>query len=228
MGNPVQHDLEAAKIDLSHQEMERLVRNLHEIWECFSVDGDGNPTGVEWLPVEGIANALADDLGYEDMAEFEDALGGSFNEFLDKLPRIEKKEDNGRWFFKILPEPPQSEWKPTRMTLHILNRSDLWHVCLKSPHARIEIPELEFEISTDGKKAIDSIYNHIAGAIFNLGNYVSSARHTLSPDHAGKIMETVEALNVLLDVEKPWTWIVHDPSGMSEFKPMRDVLVEYL
>lgn len=48
------------------------------------------------------------------------------------------------------------------MTLTVQSRADLWRVCLKSPHARIEIPELEFEVSVDGKKQIDSIYNHIA------------------------------------------------------------------
>ena len=68
MGNPAVPDdgdeLQKYKIDMSHQEMERLVRNLHEIWDCFSIDGDGAPTGVEWLPVEGIATALCDDLGY--------------------------------------------------------------------------------------------------------------------------------------------------------------------
>jgi hypothetical protein len=36
----------------------------------------------------------------------------------------------------------------------------------------VEIPELEFEISADGKKRIDSLYNHIAQAVFNLGNHV--------------------------------------------------------
>ncbi len=45
-------------------------------------------------------------------------------------------------------------------------------MCLKSPHATVEIPELEFEISADGKKRIDSLYNHIAQAVFNLGNHV--------------------------------------------------------
>lgn len=228
MGNPINQGLEGSRIDLSHQEMERLVRNLHEIWDCFATDGEGNATGVEWLPVDGIGMALVDDLGYEDIAEFEDALGGSFGDFLDKLPGIEKKLDNDRWFFKVLPEPPQSEWKPVRMTLQVLNRSDLWRVCLKSPYARIEIPELEFEVSVDGKRTIDSIYNHIGSAVFNLGQYVSSSRHAMSEHDAGKIMETVEALNVLLDVEKPWTWVVHDPSGLSEFKPSDGVVVEYL
>ncbi|GIL88759.1 hypothetical protein Vretimale_17208 [Volvox reticuliferus] len=226
MGNPV-NDLERTKIDLSHQEMDRLLTELESIWQAFTVGPDG-PTGVEWLPVTGIAEALREDLGYEDVAEFEDALGGNFSDFLDKLPRIVKKETDGRVYFQILPEPPREEWKATRQTLTIQNRSDLWRVCLKSPHARVEIPELEFEISADGKKHIDSIYNHITQAIFNLGNYVSSTRATMPPDTAARIMETVEQLNVLLDVETPWTWILHDPSGTSVVKPADGVLVEEL
>lgn len=67
MGNPA-NDLERTKIDLSHQEMERLVTELESIWQAFTVGVDG-PTGVEWLPVNGIAEALRDDLGYEDMPE---------------------------------------------------------------------------------------------------------------------------------------------------------------
>jgi hypothetical protein len=41
-----------------------------------------------------------------------------------------------------------------------------------------------------------------------------------------KIMECVEQLNQLLDVDAPWTWIVHDPSGQSDFSDMADVVVE--
>jgi hypothetical protein len=39
-------------------------------------------------------------------------------------------------------------------------------------------------------------------------------------------METVEELNRLLDVDTPWTCIVHDPSGLSEFGDMDQVEVE--
>ncbi|GFR43978.1 hypothetical protein Agub_g5122 [Astrephomene gubernaculifera] len=226
MGNPnITQELERTKIDLSHQEMDRLVTELENIWAAFTVNDEG-PSGIEWLPVQGIAEALREDLGYEDMAEFEDALGGSFGDFLDKLPRVVKKEQEGRVYFQITPEPPRDQWRATRLTLTVQSRADLWRVCLKSPHARVEIPELEFEISADGKKHVDSIYNHIAQSVFNLGNYVSSSRGSLPPDTATRIMETVEALNVLLDVEKPWTWVVHDPSGTSELKPAEGVLVD--
>mmetsp|Transcript_2250 Transcript_2250/g.3414 ORF Transcript_2250/g.3414 Transcript_2250/m.3414 type:complete len:233 (-) Transcript_2250:759-1457(-) len=223
-----------AKIDLSHQEMERLVSELERMYDsfCVFVDENGNKssTGCEWLPVNGISQALYEDLGYEDLAEFEDALGCDFTTFLSKLPLVEIKEEDGRKYFKILLPPPRSEWKPVKMTFIVQNRQDLWKVCLKSAHATIEIPELEFEISVDGKKKIDSIYNHIASAIFNLGNYVGDARRvgSLSLDHAEKIMDTVENLNKLLDVEKPFTWIVHDPSGTSVMKPTTGVLVSEL
>lgn len=35
------------------------------------------------------------------------------------------------------------------------------------------------------------------------------ANSGLSEDHKNKIMDTVIALNILLDVPKPYTWIVH-------------------
>ena len=76
------------------------------------------------------------------------------------LPPVQ--EENGKEYFQIQAEPPRDQWVAKRMTLVVQNRADLWRVCLKSPHARVEIPELEFEINVDGKKHIDSIYNHIA------------------------------------------------------------------
>lgn len=228
MGIPVSNSglLEASKIDMSHQEMDRLVTELEGIWSSFAIDGDGQPTGVEWLPVDHVGSALCNDLGYEDMPEFEDALKGTFEAFLDHLPHVIKEVRNGRAYFQIRPDPPQSSWRACKMTVKIESTKDLWRVCLKSPNARIEIPELEFEISADGKRHIDSIYNHIAAAVYNLGNYVRQAGSSLSEDHKSKIMDTVIALNIFLDVPKPFTWILHDPSGSSEFKPMEDVEVE--
>eukprot|EP00877_Chromochloris_zofingiensis_P000781 jgi/Chrzof1/10703/Cz05g09120.t1 len=230
MGIPFPHTgsglLDKVKIDMSHQEMDRLVTELETMWQQFTQDGDGQPTGIEWLPADNVAEALCKDLGYEDIDEFEDALKGSFVDFLDNLPHIVKKTENGRVFFQVKPEPPKEEWRPVKMTVHVNDVKDLWRVCLKSPHARIEIPELEFEISADGKRHIDSIYNHIGSAVYNLGNYVRQPGSGLSDDHKEKIMDTVLALNEYLDVPKPWTWILHDPSGMSEFNPMEGVTVE--
>lgn len=33
-------------------------------------------------------------------------------------------------------------------------------------------------------------------------------------------------LNGLLDLEQPWTWVLHDPSGQSSFQHMERVVVE--
>ena len=237
--------------------MDRLVTELEAIWNSIAVDGEGQPTGVEWLPVDHVGHALCTDLGYEDMPEFEDALKGAggggggvcaalrrwgwrqgaggpralwgprssktsraqhhttnttthntnntqqhqhrpgtFEAFLDHLPHVVKETRDGRCFFQIRPEPPRESWVPCKMTVRIESTKDLWRVCLKSPYARIEIPELEFEISADGKRHIDSVYNHIGAAIYNLGNYVRQAGAALSEDHKSKIMDTVIALNV--------------------------------
>lgn len=35
---------------------------------------------------------------------------------------------------------------PVKMVLRITDRKQLWNVCYKSQHARVEIPELEFEV----------------------------------------------------------------------------------
>ncbi|KAI8463868.1 MAG: hypothetical protein J3K34DRAFT_134373 [Monoraphidium minutum] len=212
MGIPVSNSglLEASKIDLSHQEMDRLVSELEGIWGSFAKDHEGNPTGVEWLPVDHVGQALCTDLGYEDMPEFEDALKGSFESFLDNLPNVIKEVRNGRAFFQIRPDPKQEEWVDCVMTCACACMC--WRVCGGGVQG--------------GQKYtshIDSIYNHIASAIFNLGNYVRQAGGSLTEDQKSKIMDTVIALNVFLDVPEPFTWILHDPSGSSEFKPMDGV-----
>lgn len=38
-------------------------------------------------------------------------------------------------------------------------------------------------------------------------------------------MDCVGDLNKLLDVDEPWTWVVHDPSGLSTFSDMSKVEV---
>jgi hypothetical protein len=78
-----------------------------------------------------------------------------------------------RHYFALKADPPRSAWRGLKLTVQIKDTSDLWRVCLKSKWARIEIPELEFEISADGKRHTDSIYNHIASAVDTLSTFVS-------------------------------------------------------
>jgi hypothetical protein len=98
MGRPIDGEgLLGASMDLSHQEMSRLVGHLEELWSGFTQDGDGNSNGCEWLPVEQVGQLMCQELGYEDEPEFEDALKGSFTEFLGRLPHVVlKNNENGR------------------------------------------------------------------------------------------------------------------------------------
>ena len=70
---------------------------------------------------------------------------------------------------------------------------------------------------------IDTIYNHIGSAIFNLGQHARSNRENMDEATREKIVDTVIALNLLLDVDNPWHFVVEDPSGLSAFKPEDEV-----
>lgn len=152
----------------------------------------------------------------------QDALNGTFEDFLRAIPIIETKEENDTVYFKFKPEL-ESEWKPKRWTIKMTDRSQLWWVVFKSPVARIEIPELDFEVGATGQKHIDSIYNHIGAAVFNLTEHVKGAG--LPEDQQEKMMECIIGLHSLLDVDEPWTFILHDPSGTSEFANLDGVEV---
>ena len=206
----------------SHQEMERIVNEMDEILKF-------QPDTTAWLPVEQIGSMLTHELGYEDKDEFEDALKGTFEEFCRTLPHLEVREkDGGESRCEMRLRVDDREERPMRMVCRVESRSDLYRVCFKAPDAKVEIPELEFEIGADQKNRIDTIYNHIGAAILNLGRYVAQASEAeLNDDNRNKIVDTITLLNILLDVEKPWTFIVHDPKGKSEFKPTEGVEVTY-
>lgn len=64
-----------------------------------TTNGSG-PHGIssyhtEWLPLNKIENLLIEELCYEDQAEFESALCGSFADFLTNLPHVTLKEQDG-------------------------------------------------------------------------------------------------------------------------------------
>ena len=150
----------------------------------------------------------------------QDALKGSFTDFLQALPHIETKlQDDGSFaqgklVFRMKPYPPVEERKMFIKTFKLTKREDLWRICHKAPCAVVEIPEIEFEIGADAKRKIDSIYNHIASAVYNLSMHVSMMGEGISSDQRERICETIESLNTLLDVEKPWTFMLHDRTGL--------------
>jgi hypothetical protein len=48
------------------------------------------------MPIEGLEAIMLTTLGYEDVGQFEDALGGSFYQFIQALPHMESKiQDDG-------------------------------------------------------------------------------------------------------------------------------------
>ena len=64
-------------------------------WPCCTQDENGTSNGCEWLPVAQVGNLMREELGYEDEPEFEDALHGSFSDWLNCLPHVVKKPKNG-------------------------------------------------------------------------------------------------------------------------------------
>lgn len=215
----LQHRLEQ-KLSIGHQEIDRIIDEVEQIFASAPVD---------WLLLEPIGNMMLHEM-YEDFDEFEDAIGGSFEEFLGAMPHIElrKNPDSGKTEFKVLAPDPDAP--PCTMTLRITSRNDLWRVLHKSPEAALRIPHLEFEIGADSKRRIDSVYNHISQAVWNLGAHLrSQVGHGGTPvGDSANILATVDALEALLDVEEPFDIVIDDPTGGSSIKPMDGVVVEEL
>eukprot|EP00919_Chromeraceae_sp_WS-2016_P045425 GHVR01108154.1.p1 GENE.GHVR01108154.1~~GHVR01108154.1.p1 ORF type:complete len:259 (+),score=74.65 GHVR01108154.1:139-915(+) len=217
--------LSSLPIDISHQEMERIIDCIEKCYNYFAYNDEG-PTGCEWLPCYGTCEMLCEELGYEDISEFEDAIKNNFTDFIKILPNIITKEENGKIYLKVKEEPKQCEWVGKSISVNIITRADLWRVCLKSKYGCIEIPHIEFVISSDGRRAIDTFYNHICNAKYNLGNYMS--RCSMTEGDKCNVTTTLHALTQCLDVEYPFTIIINDPSGISEVKPMDGVSVTKL
>ena len=78
------------------------------------------------------------------------------------------------------------------------------------------IPELEFEIAGVEKNVADSIYNHVARAVTNLEQHAQRNKDAAS---ASNILVAVEELRQCLDLDRSWTFEVHDPEGICEFTP---------
>ena len=166
------------KLAVGHQELDRIVDEVEQVFESVA------QAGVEWLSVQA-AGQMVQQLNdwYEDFDEMEDAVGGNFEAFLRRFPQFELRvnPEGGATEFKVLPPDPDAP--PTMMTLQVKERSDLWRVLYKSPEASIRIPHLEFEIGADSKRRIDTVYNHITNAVWNLSAHLRSQVGELSLIH---------------------------------------------
>ncbi|KAJ3147908.1 hypothetical protein HDU86_007653 [Geranomyces michiganensis] len=204
-------------LDLAHQETDRIIEELEKLYHAAAATPDTR------LPIANIAHLLTLELGYEDLAEFEDSLHGTFTQFLLAIPEIDV--DLHTQTFRFKPPPDANDWVHKRWTINVSHRDQLWWVLSKSPHARIEIPEIEFEIAPDGQRHIDSFYNHIASAAYNISRHATTIKDD-NESAATAMADTVASLHSLLDLDRPFTIIIHDPSGTSDFANITDVEVE--
>lgn len=149
---------------------------------------------------------------------------GRHQQLPENAAQLEARARAGVQKFRMKPPPPPEECVPTKLSIRVTTREDLWRVCLKAPHATACIPELEFEVGPDSKRHIDSIYNHVAQAIFNLTTHMRNNKGAFVDADTENIADTLAALTGLLDLERPWTWEVKDPNGMSEIKPIDGVV----
>merc|ERR1712217_696546 len=158
---------------------------------------------------------MFNDLGYEDMDEFEDAIQGSFQDFLRAFPHIVVKEEGDKWFYKVLsPEPAP----PRKLYITVSSAKQLVETTLmKAMDAELEVPQIEFAIGAAQKRHIDSLYNHIATAKEELETHCKQLG--ADSEEGARILETVETLSNILDVDSPFDIVLTDPSGLSEFKP---------
>jgi len=222
MGRPVAPEAKHFDItQVSHQEMARIIDTLDDIYSSVS------QAGGEWLPVQGAGSLLSEELGYEDVDEFEDALKGSWEGFLDLLPHVEKKVDSsvtGGVVFKVKPEPPLGEWKPTKIVIHVKDSRQLFNsALLKSPYAALKLPHIEFEVQADGKRMFNTLYNHLASALFNLGQHAEMMGAGPAQD---AVLEACEQISACLDVPEPFTIVIEDKSGISDLSPMENATLE--
>jgi len=209
--------MEGPKIHLGHQEVVRVMDVAEEIYHS---------TPLDWLPQEPICIYMLAELGYEDVGELEDALGGTFDEFCQSVPnfhrRVQPGSDPPILEFRVDAPPPPDHWAHRRHTVHVTRREDLWRVIMRPPDSTVFIPELEFQIGASNTRVTDSIFHHIGTAIFNLGSWVQSQR-SVAPEAVDRVSETIGELNALLDVERPWTFVIDDPRGYSTFLPAEGV-----
>jgi hypothetical protein len=217
----------AFHVDLGHQEMQQILHELEDIFMAVhQCAGPDHPVAVN-----GLAYNLCTSLGYEDEDELEESIGGSLVDFMTAMPHFtihwpeNPEAEDAVPRATMLPEPEEDEDSASapgvRVAFTVGDRADLWRVALQGRRADVEIPEIEFTIRPQGKRRVDTIYNMIASAVFNLGDHVrkNSRAGGISDIEVTRITETIDQLNKLLDVEESFTFVICDPQGVSELKP---------
>lgn len=155
-------------------------------------------------------------------SEFEDAIQGSFKDFLSAFPHIDVKEVDGKLLLKVRVAKPGPKRK---LYLTVETSAQLLETTLmKATDAELQVPELEFAIGADQQRHIDSLYQHFVAARDNLELHCSNLG-TDSEERAS-IMATIQSLTAKLDVEQPFEIVVLDPTSLSEIAPSDRVRIE--
>ncbi|CAE8617677.1 unnamed protein product, partial [Polarella glacialis] len=132
------------------------------------------------------------------------------------------KTEGEKSYFKLKPQVPGP---PRKLVIRIENSKELLDTTLlKDAGAELEIPSLEFTIGSERRRHIDSIYNQIINAYENLEMHTQLLGE--DSEEKAKITNVVTNLKALLDVERPFDLIIHDPRGLSEFNPSEKVRIE--
>jgi ZPR1 zinc-finger domain len=211
------NELAQYNFNISDQEVSRIVLELEQYMKQLPED--------YIVPLEAAQNWLIIQLGYGDNDELEDALQGTLERFVRLLPQFEVQGEGDAAKMKLVPIT-SGDRRPRKLTYEINTTKDLFTVMVRGRETRIEIPDIEFEMGPPEGREIDTIYNYIGGAVFQLGQYIKHVDP--SDDDFDKIYATMQMLNAMLDVESPFTIIAHDPIGEVAFKPSENVVVEYL
>ena len=128
--------------------------------------------------------------------------------FMHAMPHVEIRTNaDGKEEFKI--PPPDPDAPPCVMTLRVQSRADLWRVLFKSPDGCIQIKHMEFEIGADSKRMIDTLYNHISTAVWNLSAHLRGNASVFSSPglSAGAFLRSPYAVGAEPDVQltlHPW------------------------
>jgi len=190
---------------LGHQETSLILQEMESIQEAAP---------NEWLLCKNVEQMLIRYLAHEDLDELEDALKGTLEEFIKLFPHISWRQGTEGVEFKILPDAVN---EPRQLVIRIREMRDLYKVVSKPKDSRVIIPEIEFEIGENQQRQINTVFNHCAESILNLG--VEAKSGAFQGFVLDRIADTLGELNDLLDVNKPWTFIVRDPSGHCIVKP---------
>jgi len=208
--------------------VERILSELEEFYETSNLAKAEMEKSDEqhWMKLSDAESFLIATLGYDDEDEFQDAMGGTMIAFLEGIPTCEiKNSEEGEPLFRFLRRDPKD---PQILRLHITKREQLWYTLLKDQESTLEIPEIEFGSGHSLKRQIESVYNFIANSIANLEVHVQNLTKQTGADGAEivSVSEQIDELKACLDLDRPFTILIRDPRGLSEFKPDNEVIVE--